>query len=84
MQEDPKVDLPDAVSMVEETSCPVGFIYGQDSRFFSGEAVEMLKEVIDPELLHAMPDAHHHVFLDQPLLFIESLKNILASIRAAP
>ena len=84
MQEDPKVDLPDAVSMVEETSCPVGFIYGLNSRFFPGEAVEMLEEVIDPELLQAIPDAHHHVFLDQPLLFIESLKNILASIRPTP
>lgn len=84
MQEDPKVDLPDAVSMVEETDCPVGFIYGLDSRFFPAEAVQMLKEVIDPELLQAIPDAHHHVFLDQPLLFIESLKNILASIRPTP
>jgi len=81
MQEDPKVDLPDAVTMVEETSCPVGFICGLDSRFFPDEAVQILKEVIDPGLLQAVPDAHHHVFLDQPLVFIESLKNILASIR---
>ena len=84
MQEDSKVDLPDAVTMVEETRCPVGFIYGSDSRFFPGEAADMLKEVIDPDLLQVVPDAHHHVFLDQPLLFIESLKSILASIHQTP
>jgi pimeloyl-ACP methyl ester carboxylesterase len=80
MQEDPEVDLPDAVTMVEATSCPIGFIYGLDSRFFPGETVQMLKEVIDPDLLQGVPEAHHHVFLDQPLVFIESLEGLLASI----
>ena len=80
MQEDAEVDLPDAVTMVEGTNCQVGFIYGLDSRFFPGEAVQMLKEVIDPDLLQGVPEAHHHVFLDQPLVFIESLKGILTSI----
>jgi len=80
LQDDPKVELPDAASMVEQTLCPVGFIYGEDSRLFPAEAIKVVTEVIEPELLRCIPDAHHHVFLDQPVVFIDALKGILRKL----
>lgn len=84
MQEEPELDLPAGITMIEEISCPVGFIYGKNSRFFPADSVETLQEIIDPELLVCIGDAHHHVFLDQPLEFITSLRKVLTSIRHLP
>lgn len=80
MQEDSNIELPDGITMIEETLVPVGFIYGENSRLFPDDAVIALKETIKPELLQAIAQAHHHVYLDQPLAFIDSLGKLLATI----
>jgi pimeloyl-ACP methyl ester carboxylesterase len=80
LREDANVVLPDAASMVERASCTVGFIYGARSRLFPPEAVKIVNEVIKPEVLQCIPEAHHHVFLDQPLEFIKSLGNVLKKL----
>ena len=80
LREDANVELPDAASMVERSSCPVGFIYGAMSRLFPPEAVKIVNEVIKPEILRCIPEAHHHVFLDQPLDFIEALEGVLKKL----
>jgi pimeloyl-ACP methyl ester carboxylesterase len=80
LQEDTSVELPDAASMVENAPCPVGFIYGEKSRLFPEDAVEIVAEIIKPELLRCIPEAYHHVFLDQPLAFIHELRGILKSM----
>lgn len=82
MTEDESIDLPDAVTMISNIQCPVGFIFGEHSRFFGPESIEQLKHLIDPSLLAAIPNAHHHVFLDQPLAFIDALTRILARLGA--
>ena len=82
LYEDSRMDLPDAASMVEGSVCPVGFIYGKDSRLFPPAAVKLVTEIIKPELLQCVPEAHHHLFLDQPLVFIEALKKILRNLQA--
>ena len=69
--------LPDAQTMVTSLGNPVGFIYGMNSRFFPENVIDQLGSIIDDELLIPVPDAHHHVFLDQPLVFIEALELIL-------
>ena len=53
---------------------------GENSRLFSPEAVKVVTEIIKPELLHCIADAYHHVFLDQPLDFIEVLRGVLSRI----
>ena len=72
------VDLPDAVTMIRGIPCPVGFIYGARSRFFPPEAVALLQGLIAPDLIFRIEAAHHHLFLDQPLAFIDALKTLLA------
>ena len=82
LQEDPDTDLPAAATMVANCPCQVGFIYGEKSRFFDDEAISTLNELIEPELLHRIPQAYHHVFLDQPKAFIDSLAQILKAMNS--
>jgi len=77
MHEDFDEELPDAFTMTAQSKCPVGIIYGENSRLFLTESVEVLTEVIRADLIHCVPDSHHHVFLDQPLAFIDALKTTL-------
>ncbi len=81
LQVDTGLELPDAARMVERSLCPVGFIYGADSRLFPPAEVKTVTEVIKPGLYKCIPDAHHHVFLDQPLVFINTLKEILKNLQ---
>lgn len=73
-------DLPDALSMVNALKVPTGFIYGANSRFFTPEAIEIVQQCIAPSLLVKIDDAHHHLFLDQPLAFIDSLESLVEQL----
>lgn len=73
-------DFPAAADMVRDIQIPVGFIYGEKSRFFPPAVAEGLALIIDSTLIRAIPDAYHHVFLDQPLNFIDALKDLLPQL----
>ena len=65
--------LPNALSMVEGINCPVGLIYGENSRFFTSHTIHILKRVIPSSRILSIKDAHHHLFLECPNKFIDSL-----------
>lgn len=69
--------LPDGVSMVENLKVPCGYIYGELSRFCPAEAIVMLKALFPAENLIGIPEAYHHVFLDQPEEFVVQLRLLL-------
>ena len=69
--------LPVATEMLKALRVPVGFIYGKKSRFFPPEAQHALSSLIVPDLLCGIDAAHHHVFLDQPIRFIDTLGQLL-------
>lgn len=73
-------DYPDSISMVKDIKKPVALIYGEQSRFFDSDHIKLARSVISPELLYQISDAHHHVFLDQPLTFIDTLQSVLDQI----
>ena len=73
-------DLPSATDMVRNLTVPAGFIYGENSRFFPEAEVTSIKSIIDQKLIRVIPNAQHHVFLDQPLLFVKALKEILCRL----
>lgn len=81
MAADRNLDFPDAATLIGAIKCPVGFIYGEQSRFFDAESVALTRSIIAPDLLHPIADAHHHLFLDQPLAFIDSLRALLAKLQ---
>ncbi|MBV1905791.1 MAG: alpha/beta hydrolase [Pseudomonadales bacterium] len=64
-------------------SFKLAMIYGLESKLFNTKAVEYMCELTrlgDPSLdipVTGIPDAQHHVFLDQPLAFVEALKQVL-------
>lgn len=60
---------------------PLGVIYGEDSELFSRRTLDYMRELIGNDFpAVAVPDAQHHVFLDQPLAFIDALREICGKL----
>ncbi len=63
-------------------SCRVGVIYGDNSYLFSQDIADYMFKVLDESVpFVAIPDAQHHLFLDQPLAFVAALRTLLAEWR---
>lgn len=61
----------------EGLTLPVGLIYGCDSELFSQRTLEYMETLIANSFpVIGIEDAQHHVFLDQPLAFIDALRKI--------
>jgi pimeloyl-ACP methyl ester carboxylesterase len=86
------LSLPDAVTMIRRLTCPVRLVYGENSRFFQADRLPAIKALLaeqDRATIHAgttartisVPDACHHVFLDQPIAFVQALRGVLSSLR---
>ena len=73
---------PDAVTMLQQIEIPTAYIYGALSRFCPPEAIPMLRKLFPDWRLKRIESAHHHVFLDQPLAFIEQLKILLEELQS--
>mgnify|MGYP001189334448 CR=1 FL=1 len=67
----------DPVEIIRELKCPVSLIYGRNSRFFPAAVVANLDRIFPADSIVAIDDAHHHLFLDQPLQFVSSLQQTL-------
>jgi pimeloyl-ACP methyl ester carboxylesterase len=77
-----EAEYPDALTMMKEMTLPNAYIYGDLSRFCPPEMVTVLEEVFPDWRLQKVSAAHHHIFLDQPLAFIEALKTLLEKFQA--
>lgn len=65
----------------ESISMPCALIYGQNSESFSARSAEYMKELLPSLEVTELADAQHHLFLDQPLAFIDVLKQQLSNWR---
>ena len=62
-------------------SLPLGVIYGEHSDSFTPRMLEYLRELVPNDFpATEIKDAQHHVFLDQPLEFIQALKEMLPTL----
>lgn len=64
---------------VSDLSCRKALVYGADSAMMTADAAAFTTGVFgagDPVL--QLPAAHHHLFLDQPIAFVASLRAILS------
>lgn len=62
--------------------CRVAVMYGDDSYLFDQEIADYMFKVLDESVpFMALPEAQHHVFLDQPLAFVAALRMLLAEWR---
>ncbi|HAK53055.1 MAG TPA: alpha/beta hydrolase [Gammaproteobacteria bacterium] len=57
-------------------------IYGENSESFTSKSAQYMKELQPALDVHELADAQHHLFLDQPLAFMDLLSSILAGWRA--
>ena len=57
----------------------LALIYGADSDSFKARSAAYMQELMPELKLIELKDAQHHLFLDQPLAFIEEVKSILAA-----
>ena len=75
--EDLLTSLTDAERKPEEfqaLTTTLGVIFGADSELFSRRTLEYMQELIpEPFPIKEISDAQHHLFLDQPQAFVESL-----------
>jgi pimeloyl-ACP methyl ester carboxylesterase len=66
-------------------SCRVAAFYGERSALFPPEIRDyMAVRLAGRAPMIAVPEAHHHLFLDQPLAFVVGLRALLASWTATP
>ena len=66
--------------LLRAARCPLAFIYGEKSMFAQGEGIEHLEEQArgrSPFVV--IPDAYHHLMMDQPLAFVSVLRTLLSS-----
>jgi pimeloyl-ACP methyl ester carboxylesterase len=67
---------------LSKLACRVGVIYGEQSQLCSQEVVDYMFKVLDQNVpFVAIPEAYHHLLLDQPLAFIAALRAVLAEWR---
>ena len=59
--------------------CPLGVIYGARSQFFTPEVIDYMRGLLPTGTpFAAVPEAHHHLFLDQPIAFVAALRTLLS------
>lgn len=62
--------------------CRVGVIYGESSALFTQDIADYMFRTLNESVpFSGIPDAQHHLFLDQPLAFVASLRTLLAEWR---
>ncbi len=66
--------------LLRAARCPLAFIYGEKSMFAQGDAIAHLEEQArgrSPFVV--IPDAYHHLMMDQPLAFVSALRTLLSA-----
>lgn len=68
----------DEAETLRQISCPLTFMMGKDSLFYSPKVFKFLREILGESLpIVSIPHAQHHVWLDQPIAFISALDAVL-------
>jgi pimeloyl-ACP methyl ester carboxylesterase len=77
-----KFQFANMVDDLANLRCRVGVIYGENSYVFSQDIADFMFEVLGKSVpFAAVPEAQHHLFLDQPLAFVAALRTLLAEWR---
>ena len=72
-------DRRDLTAELSAPRCPVVMLYGERSRLVDPPLLEHMRELLPPGTpFVAIPDADHHVMVDQPLALVAALRALLA------
>jgi pimeloyl-ACP methyl ester carboxylesterase len=70
----------DPVPIVSAAHCPLALIRGEKSQLFTTVDADYLMTFLDPGSPRIdIPEADHHVMIDQPLAFVAALRALLAA-----
>jgi pimeloyl-ACP methyl ester carboxylesterase len=70
----------DAFELLKAVRAPLAIIRGSKSQLFQAEDAAYLRTVIAPDSPYVeIPEAEHHVMIDQPLAFVAALRALLAA-----
>ncbi len=65
-------------SIVARVDSPIAFVYGEESALLTPETLGLSLGMLRPESpVIAIPDARHHVMLDQPVALVSALRALL-------
>jgi pimeloyl-ACP methyl ester carboxylesterase len=65
-------------SELASVKCPLAVIYGGRSALFPPVIVEYMNQILPAKSeVICFPEAHHHLFLEQPREFVSTLQNVL-------
>jgi len=72
-------DSKDLTELFMNLQCPLYIVYGLMSQIFSQELLDYTVYVgkISEEKIIGIPGAMHHLFIDEPLVFVENVKQLL-------
>jgi pimeloyl-ACP methyl ester carboxylesterase len=63
---------------LQKLRCRAALLFGQNSALVSRETADYMAELMGPQApVVEIPEAQHHVMLDQPLAFVASLRTLL-------
>lgn len=72
--------MPDLGQLLPQISCPAALMWGERSNLMHTETLDyMVAQMPKDVLLLPVPDADHHVMIDQPLAFVAGLRGLLAN-----
>ena len=66
-----------STNMLENITCRVAMMRGQDSVLVTDRIWDYMRSLREGMDMVSIPGAQHHVMLDQPLAFIEAIKDQL-------
>jgi len=70
----------DTIELLARPQCPVALVWGERSALMPPDRVAAMRAVLPPgSPAVAIPDADHHVMVDQPLAFVAALRALFAA-----
>ena len=75
-----RFDRSDLGELLPRLRAPLAMIWGERSRLVDQEALDYMAGLLPPDMpTVVIPDADHHVMIDQPLAFVAALRGLLAA-----
>jgi pimeloyl-ACP methyl ester carboxylesterase len=74
-----RFSMPDLGLLLPRIACPAALMWGERSNLMHDETLDYMVEQMPGSVLRVpIPDADHHVMVDQPLAFVAGLRGVLA------
>ncbi|MBU0557165.1 MAG: alpha/beta hydrolase [Alphaproteobacteria bacterium] len=77
-----KLDRTGADALLDKVTAPIGLLYGERSALVASETVqEMKSRLANCPIAAAIPDAAHHVMVDQPVALVAALRVAIGALQ---